>query len=206
MSTSDRRVLLVDTAIDLIATKGIRALTHRALDTALDLPAGSCSYYFRTRRALLEAIADRIAERSRADFTAARLGTPTPEASGTDGLDSRGAFDPDLVARAIAVWVDRLLADRCNHLLARHALLAELRSDPELRARLAHGLFSVEHARELFRTTASADPQTAAADFVAVLEGAVFDRFTGNRTHLTPGSQASVDQLTNLLVVYLRAR
>ncbi|WP_454194784.1 TetR/AcrR family transcriptional regulator [Nocardia sp. Marseille-Q1738] len=199
MSTSDRRVLLVDTAIELIATRGIRSLTHRALDTALDLPAGSSSYYFRTRRALLMGIADRIAERSRADFAAAG---PSLKISGTQDT----ALDPDLVGRAIAMWVDRLLAERGNHLIARHALLAELRADPELRAQLAHSLFSVEHARELVRATGYADPESAAADFVAVLEGAVFDRCTGNRAHLAPGSEASVDQLTNLLSVYLRAR
>ncbi|WP_040773568.1 TetR/AcrR family transcriptional regulator [Nocardia pneumoniae] len=198
MSTSDRRVLLVDTAIDLIATRGIRSLTHRALDTALDLPAGSSSYYFRTRRALLVGVADRIAERSRADFSATG---PSRDISGTEHT-----ADPDLVARAIARWVDRLLAERGNHLIARHVLLAELRADPELRAQLAHSLFSVERARELFLAKGSADPETAAADFVAVLEGAVFDRFTGNRAHLAPGTRASLDQLTNLFAVYLRAR
>lgn len=64
MSTTDRRAALVDAAIDVIATQGIRALTHRALDTALELPGGSASYYFRTKRALIEAIADRITTRS----------------------------------------------------------------------------------------------------------------------------------------------
>lgn len=198
MSTSDRRMLLLDTAIDVIATRGIRSLTHRALDAALDLPAGSASYYFRTRRALLVGVADRIAERSRADFTAAG---PSLEASGREDT----ALDPELVGRAIAMWVDRLLAERGNHLIARHALLAELRADPELRAQLARSLFSVEHARELFRAKGCADPETAAADFIAVLEGAVFDRCTGNRTHLAPGTEASVDQLTTLFAVYLRA-
>ncbi|MEU2014339.1 TetR family transcriptional regulator, partial [Nocardia sp. NPDC019302] len=65
MSTGDRRALLVDTAIELIAARGLRALTHRALDAELGLPAGSASYYFRSKRALIEAIVDRITTRSR---------------------------------------------------------------------------------------------------------------------------------------------
>lgn len=40
----DRRALIAETTLDLIARDGLRALTHRAVDRALDLPDGSCSY------------------------------------------------------------------------------------------------------------------------------------------------------------------
>ncbi|MGX1808934.1 TetR/AcrR family transcriptional regulator [Nocardia sp. NPDC055321] len=93
ISTTDRRVLIVDSAIDLIAAQGLRALTHRALDTALELPAGSTSYYFRTKRALIEAIVDRIALRSRTDFAAAGGMLP---AAGTAGR--LAGADPDSAA------------------------------------------------------------------------------------------------------------
>ncbi|WP_036527310.1 TetR/AcrR family transcriptional regulator [Nocardia sp. CNY236] len=195
MSTDDRRTRLAEAAIDIIATRGIRALTHRALDTALDLPTGSSSYYFNSRRALLAGVTGRIVERSRADFAAARIEPPA----------ARAAFDSDSIARHIAEWVDRMLTERGNHLIARQALLTELHTEPELRAQLAQSLFSIERARELLHTISS-DPHTAAADFVAVLEGVVFDRFTGNRSQLAPGSAASVDQITNVLSVYLTAR
>ncbi|MEV5836512.1 TetR family transcriptional regulator [Nocardia sp. NPDC052112] len=186
MSTTDRRTALVDAAIDVIATQGIRALTHRALDTALELPGGSASYYFRTKRALIEAIADRITTRSRDDFTAAEL---TPPA----------AIEPEAIAQAIANWLDRLLVDRRNHLLVRHALIIDLRADPELHRRLAHSLFSTERARALFHTLGFPDPDAAAADFVAVLEGAVFDRFAGARAHVPAGTRDSVNQLAAML-------
>ncbi|MEV6562262.1 TetR family transcriptional regulator [Nocardia sp. NPDC051756] len=191
MSTTDRRTLIVDAAIDLIAAQGLRALTHRALDTALELPAGSASYYFRTKRALIEAIVDRITTRSRADFTAAHLA-------------STGPLDPDAVAAGIAAWLDRLLAERRDHLIARHALILDLLSDSELHARLAGSLFSATRARDLFAALGSPDPATAAADFVALLEGAVFDRFAGNRADLRPGTSESVRQLSTLLTIYFR--
>ena len=190
MSTTDRRTALADAAIDLIANQGIRALTHRALDTALDLPAGSASYYFRTKHALIEAIADRITTRSRDDFTAAQLIPST-------------RIDPDGIARAIAGWLDRLLTERRNHLIVRHALIIELIGDPELHRRLTHSLFSTERARELFHALGFPDPDAAAADFIAVLEGVVFDRFAGARAHIPAGTRDSIDQLAAALSCYL---
>ncbi|MEV2225709.1 transcriptional regulator [Nocardia vinacea] len=190
MSTTDRRVALVDAAIDVIATQGIRALTHRALDTTLELPGGSASYYFRTKRVLIEAIADRITTRSRDDFAAAEL-APSPSP------------DPDDIAKAIAGWLDRLLVDRRNHLIVRHALIIDLLGDPELHRRLTHSLFSTERARELFHALGFPDPDAAAADFIAVVEGAVFDRFAGARAHIPAGTRDSTDQLAAVLSRYL---
>ena len=56
----------------------MRALTHRAVDQALALPDGSTSYYLRTRRALLERVVSRLAERTAADLRAARAMTCRP--------------------------------------------------------------------------------------------------------------------------------
>ncbi|WP_196054534.1 hypothetical protein [Nocardia aurantiaca] len=49
------------------------------------------------------------------------------------------------------------------------------------------------------------DPATAAADFIAVIEGLVFDRFAGARTTLAPGNAASVRQLAGVLATQLRS-
>lgn len=189
MSTGDRRALLVDTAIELIAARGLRALTHRALDAELGLPAGSASYYFRTKRALIEAIVERITTRSREDFAAAAL---------------RPAASAQSVAEAVAAWLDRLLAQRRAHLIARHALLIDLLDDPDLRPRLVHSLFSLDRARELFQAMGAPDPDTSAEDFVAVIEGAVFDRFAGHRATLRPDTPESVRQLARVLAPHLR--
>ncbi|MEU1207196.1 TetR family transcriptional regulator [Nocardia sp. NPDC005825] len=198
--TTDRRSLIVDSAIDLIAAQGLRALTHRALDTALELPAGSTSYYFRTKRALIEAVVDRITTRSRTDFTTGQGGLITPAAlPGT-----RADIDLDALATGIAGWLDHLLAHRRNHLIARQALILELLGDTELRPRLVRSLFSHQHATGLFETLGASEPATAAADFIAVIEGLVFDRFAGARTDLTPGTPASVAQLKGVLAVQLR--
>lgn len=189
MSTTDRRTLIVDGAIDLIATDGLRALTHRALDTALSLPAGSTSYYFRTKRALVEAIVDRITTRSRTDFLAADLLTA----------------GPGDIPHAIAVWLNHLLTHRRNHLIARHALIISLLGDVGLHARLTASLFSQAHATLYFETLGSADPTTAAADFIAVLEGLVFDRFAGARSAATTGESTRIAEMTRVIGAHLVA-
>ena len=187
----DRRALIAEAAADLIAEQGIRALTHRALDNALRLPAGSTSYYFRTRRDLVAAVADTITARSRADFEDARFPPPA-------------ATDPHALARGIAAWVDRLLRERRNHLVARQALIIESATDEDLRRRLAGGLFSRERATELFAALGSDDPRADAADFVALLEGLVFDHLVGARS--TPADGADrIARLTRPIHRFLAA-
>ena len=40
---TDRRTLLLDAALELVGTQGMRGLTHRAVDAAAGLPPGSTS-------------------------------------------------------------------------------------------------------------------------------------------------------------------
>lgn len=65
---ADRKALLADAAIDVLGRDGLRALTHRAVDTRAGLPQGTCSYHHRTRRSLLAAALNRIAVLDRADM------------------------------------------------------------------------------------------------------------------------------------------
>lgn len=198
MPISDRRAHVLDTAIEIIARDGVRALTHRAIDTALALPAGSTSYYFRTRHALLTAIVDRITLRSRADFRDAFGGRPPAVQAGTTVADTATE-----AATAIGSWLDALIARRRADVVARYALALELRGDSELHERLMRCLFSAEHATELCTELGIADPTAAAADLLAVLDGAVFDRVAGARGHLSAGTPESAAELTALVSTYL---
>lgn len=60
---SARRNALADAAIEVLAEHGSHGLTHRAVDNRADAPGGTTSRYFRTRAALLEAVAERLTER-----------------------------------------------------------------------------------------------------------------------------------------------
>jgi DNA-binding transcriptional regulator YbjK len=58
----ERRVLITDTAIEILAEVGAGGLSHRTVDTRAGLPPGTTSNFFRTRLALLQATAQRVAE------------------------------------------------------------------------------------------------------------------------------------------------
>ncbi|WP_034091434.1 TetR/AcrR family transcriptional regulator [Streptacidiphilus albus] len=73
----DRRDLLRDSAIEVLADTGGRGLTHRAVDAAAGVPPGTAKNYFPTRDALLRAVAERCVEQYReitARLTAAGSG------------------------------------------------------------------------------------------------------------------------------------
>ncbi|NUU22242.1 MAG: TetR family transcriptional regulator [Streptomycetaceae bacterium] len=63
--TSGRRVLLLDAAIRVLATQGLRGLTHRAVQQEAGLPHGSVTYYFKTRDQLVFGVIDRLTELER---------------------------------------------------------------------------------------------------------------------------------------------
>jgi AcrR family transcriptional regulator len=58
----DRRTQLLDAALTVLAAKGMKGLTHRAVDAAAHLPEGTTSNYYRNRAALVEAVLDRLLE------------------------------------------------------------------------------------------------------------------------------------------------
>ncbi|WP_344735932.1 TetR/AcrR family transcriptional regulator [Microbacterium awajiense] len=94
----ERRSVLADAGIRVLAEEGARGLTHRAVDAAAGLPRGTASNYFPTRDDLVSALVNRIAERL----------TPDPEA-----VDARGVRTPDrgLFADYLRDVVKRLSVD-----------------------------------------------------------------------------------------------
>ncbi len=64
-----RESLLLTAAVHVVATAGLRGLTHRAVDREAGLPEGSCSAYMRTRVALLTRLAEFVIARFAEDIT-----------------------------------------------------------------------------------------------------------------------------------------
>ena len=67
---TERRLKLLDAAVEVVAAKGLRGLTHRAVDAQAGLAEGTTSAYFRTRLALLSALADHVAAKASNDVDA----------------------------------------------------------------------------------------------------------------------------------------
>lgn len=59
---AERRRDLCDAAIQLLAHDGAKGLSHLKVDRRAGVPDGTTSFYFRTRSALLRAVAERLAE------------------------------------------------------------------------------------------------------------------------------------------------
>jgi DNA-binding transcriptional regulator YbjK len=59
---AERRRDLCDAAIELLSADGAKGLSHLKVDRKAAVPDGTTSFYFRTRSALLRAVAERLAE------------------------------------------------------------------------------------------------------------------------------------------------
>ncbi|HYJ27264.1 MAG TPA: TetR family transcriptional regulator [Nocardioides sp.] len=141
----DRRTLLLDAALELVGTQGMRGLTHRAVDAAADLPTGSTSNYFRTREALVLGIVERFIVRERKMVTG-----PVDQVDPT----------PEGVAEALGRFVDRALGPDRMVTLARYAILVETAQHPGLRAGMASGADRVDTwTLDLLTRAGSRDPQ-----------------------------------------------
>jgi DNA-binding transcriptional regulator YbjK len=92
-----RRAAVTDAALEVLGRGGSRALTHRAVDALAGVPAGTCANYFRSRAALILAMAERIFERI----------APEPER-----LEELARVpDEDALAEYTGYVVERLLRD-----------------------------------------------------------------------------------------------
>jgi AcrR family transcriptional regulator len=79
VSNPQRRDLLADAGLRVLAEAGARGLTHRAVDRAAGVPAGTASNYFRSRDALLGGLGERIFQRLTPEpDVLAELGTREP--------------------------------------------------------------------------------------------------------------------------------
>jgi len=173
-----RRQQLADAAISTLAGSGMRGLTHRAVDRTAEVPAGSCSYYFRTRRELLQAAVERLAELDIAEID---------ERPALTGPASTAGIAE--IAEAVAGLIEHWTTTGRERMLARYELALEAPRRPELRAALH--LAGSRHraaAEKLLTAAGSTDPAAHANAFVALLDGLLFNQLTAAAPHrLTPG-------------------
>lgn len=118
----ERRNLLLDSAIEVLARDGARGLTFRAVDAQAKVPKGTASNYFASRADLLNQVGERIHLRL----------TVEPSA-----LAEPGHADPDqdLVASLMQELTQLILRDRTGY-LALMELRLEATRRPELRTAL----------------------------------------------------------------------
>jgi DNA-binding transcriptional regulator YbjK len=123
-SPEERRHLLCDAAIELLADSGAKGLSHLKVDRRARMPDGTTSVYFRTRSALLYAVAERVAQRDAVNFSSV-FGEP----QATDGAPA-GSLLSRLAETVIRGGEEPHLALS----RARYELAMEANRDPGLRA------------------------------------------------------------------------
>ncbi|MFC4122547.1 TetR/AcrR family transcriptional regulator [Nonomuraea zeae] len=185
-----RSETVADAAITLLAERGMRGLTHRAVDDAAGLPPGSTSNLARTRAALLELTLSRLTE--------LELQALAPAYQG-ESSDSTDLTDlPGRMAEAIYIQ----LTDR-RRTLARYELALEATRRPELRKIYDEaGRRFRDPAVALLAALGSRDPVRHARQLVAFGEGVMFDAIAGAGT--TPTLDELNEALRDLLAGMLR--
>jgi AcrR family transcriptional regulator len=183
-----RREELLDAAITVLGERGIHALTHRTVDAAAGLPAGSASNHFRTRDALLNAVVERFAARERGAWEdLARRMYPTTPHELADVL---------VLAAKEATGKLRTLT------LARYAILVEAGIHPSLRAQLsATGAGVNAWFLQWLRVAGSTDPERDGP--------IIMNHYTGLVLHdlaIPDPAFDPTDQITALVTTVIRPR
>ena len=185
-SGPSRSDLVADTALALLAERGMRGLTHRAVDEAAALPQGSTSNLARTRQALLELAVRRLADREARVLALHEMPDP---AAGTGSL-----------ADALALAAHRALANNRALTLARYELALEATRRPELRAFFdATGARFRDQLTALVTGMGSTDPARHTLSLIAWADGLMFSCVAGSFGADTPSLEEVRAGLRELL-------
>jgi DNA-binding transcriptional regulator YbjK len=187
VTTTTRRDALCDAAIEVIARAGLRGLTHRAVDRAAGVPEGSTSYYFRTRLALLTGVTERLLAVDLADAQSAPRVT---------------AIDLDVMAELATQMVVHWTGAGRERMLARYEVSLESVRHPALRERfLEVGAVLRSQSVQAFAQLGVADAQRVGRDFVAMLDGLIYDQLAGAGGPRSPADlRATIHQLLASLI------
>lgn len=162
MTLTRERVL--DAAIGLLATGGLRALTHGRVDERAGVPKGSTSNYFRTRAALLVGVSEWI------------VGRELPLVAGAFSPRSPAELvDAMCAALEVTTGVNREMTT------ARLVLFMEASHNAELRVELSRGRAVFEEVVvEALSAMGARNPSAAAEAVAACFEGLILHRIARN--------------------------
>jgi DNA-binding transcriptional regulator YbjK len=178
--------LIADAAIDLLAERGLRGLTHRAVDEASGLPRGSTSNYARTRAALLESAVRRLAVREAQVLSLEEM----PSGEGIEEL-----------VGGLALAMHRYLTRHPSLLVARYELALEITRRPELRAMYVQTGTSAfrEPLTAMLRRAGSKAPERHTLSLIAWCDGMLFTCIAGSYHAQPPGLEELREGLRELL-------
>lgn len=165
MATTKTKVL--DAAIELVGTEGLRALTHRRVDERAGVASGSTSNYFRTRDALIAGVAEWIAQR---------------EMPGVENATEPSTVD-EFIDAVVALVEVTTTGNHRTLTAARLVLFVEASHNEEVRRLISSGRATMESAVVLSMARLGAkDPHAAATALMACCEGINLHRIARHDT------------------------
>ncbi|EWT00124.1 hypothetical protein N865_18160 [Intrasporangium oryzae NRRL B-24470] len=183
---------LLEAAVSVVASGGLRGLTHRAVDARAGLPLGTCSAYLRTRLALQTALAQYVADRLADDITA--LSKRLAKRPGDSG------YAADQTTALFVAWLD----DR-DLVVARLELSLEAAREPalaEVFAAWREQLLDV--VGETVSRSGRANPRAQAEATVSALEGVLLAALLKPPTECGTFVGDTVSTLLGALAAYTR--
>ena len=182
----DRKTLIADTAISVIANSGFRGLTHRAVDNAANLSTGSTSYYASSKAQLVALTVERLASLLRGYTEFVELSAARPD-------------DPDALVEVLASWLEGLYANYRDELRARAAMMIDLdQSEGEDAALLQDALLTAADLEDPVRAAGLTDKAVPA--LLSALEGCLWEHAVGRQLG---ADSTSVDTVVLSGVVHL---
>jgi AcrR family transcriptional regulator len=155
------KVRVLEAAVELLGTEGLRSLTHARVDERAGLPKGSTSNYFRTRAALLTGVGDWIVETELSQVGAAAA---VPQSAN------------DLVDMLCGL-VEVVTGPNRTLTAARLTVFMEANHDPEIRASVSRGRSAMEeYLLATLTRLGAADPLVGAQTLMACAEGVILHR------------------------------
>lgn len=186
---AERRAAIIDAAVQIIATRGIGAVTHRAVAREAKVPLAATTYYFASKEEIL-----REALESLSDAEVARLGKLAEEIGELGSREAAG------VALAKALMPDPVAAERTW--LAQFEIYLEAARNPALRPAVEQRRDAFVHLAETaLRAAGAPEPEKRAQLGVAGLNGILFDRIRGIGDD---PQQTMLDRLAELFDLLLR--
>ncbi|GAA2083884.1 TetR family transcriptional regulator [Streptomyces albiaxialis] len=114
---------MLDAAVEIVGTGGLRRLTYQAVDTAADVPNGTTSNHFRSRDLLVAGVVAHLEALDARDW------------EHFAALPSPG--DPDALTETLASLVHHALGPARHRTAARYTLVLEALARPAIRDPLA---------------------------------------------------------------------
>jgi TetR/AcrR family transcriptional regulator, regulator of biofilm formation and stress response len=176
----ERRAAILEATVRLLATRGLGAVTHRAVAREARVPLAATTYYFDSKDELLAEALQVLAEAE-----VSRLSEVMGEIGGRIASEPR---------KAVTVLAEALLPDGARaeqRWLAQFEIYLEAARNPALRPAIEHWRASFETlAESTLRAAGAPEPRKRAPLLVAGVNGILLDRIRGigrdpERTMLT---------------------